>query len=125
MHTEKSSINLWASFLAKHKLTIQRVDQFDLLLKLCEILATKGKPRVQPYKAELETRKLLCLTAMDNSIDLTQLTYKGRLAMSRGLLDMWNKTYAEKYGSSFGTVGDREVKRRNIKIQLGKKQVDM
>jgi len=113
-----SAINLWASFLANHKLTAERTGRLDVLLQLCELLAAKGGPKVRPHTKRQECRRLVCDTAMEAGIDLTALKHRGRLAMSRGLLDAWNAAYAARYGSVLGTAGAREVVRRGAKTRL-------
>lgn len=110
-------INLWASFLAGHGLTVERVDT-NVLIRLCELLAAKGSPKVRPHQARLLSRELVCLTAMEAGIDLAGLKHRGRLLMTRGLLDAWNAAYAKRYGSNFGTSGVREAARRDVKGRL-------
>lgn len=113
------AINLWASFLAGHGLTVERVDP-SVLIKLCERLAAKGSPKVRPHQARLLSRELVCLTAMEAGIDLAGLKHRGRLLMTRGLLDAWNAAYAKRFGSNFGTSGVREASRRDVKARLAK-----
>jgi hypothetical protein len=95
----KEYIDLWANFLMNERLTPQRVDDPMVLVRLCELLAQTGKPIIRPYAKRLLTRRLVCVTAMEHGIDLAGLKFRGKLAMSRGLLDAWNKAYVERYGS--------------------------
>jgi len=57
--------------------------------------------------------------AMAHGIDLAAMKHNGKVAMARGMLDAWNKTYAIKYGSNMGTAGIKESIRRNVKTTLG------
>lgn len=113
----KSLINLWANFLMNHKLTPERVDPMKLVA-LAELLAAKGSPKHRPHTAQLESRRLVCETAMEAGIDLSSWKYHGKVAMARGLLDMWNTVYQQRYGSTFGTAGAKEVTRRDVKTKL-------
>jgi len=108
----------WHSFLDNHKL-----DYNDpKLQELCVQLALRGRPKVRPHKARLESRRLVCLVAIEMGLDLTAIKHKGKIVMSRGLLDAWNLAYKEKYGSTLGTAGSKEVTRRNIKTKLSKQK---
>lgn len=114
----KSNVDLWANFLANEKLTPARVEDPMLLVKLCEKLAETGGPRVKPYAAKLISRRRVVNQAMDLGIDLAALKDRGKLIMSRGLLDIWNSEYAKRYGSNVGTAAWKEAKRRDIKTLL-------
>lgn len=115
-----SPLNLWGCFLVNHKLTMKRCPYPEQLIDFIKLLAATGvTPKVKPYAKQLETRRFVCVTAMEAGIDLTNWKHKGRPAMSRGLLDMWNKVYQERYNSTYGTAGEREAIRRNVKIKLG------
>lgn len=111
-------IDKWANFLANEKLTPKRVDNPMVLVELCEALAAKQGPKTRPYAAKQESRLLVCETAIDLGIDLTQFKIGHKLVMARSLLDAWNKVYEKRFGSTFGTVGEKEVTRRLIKTQL-------
>lgn len=113
--SEKSVIDLWANFLANEKLTPQRVDDPMLLVRLCEELAKRARPKIRPYTDKLKSRALVAVTAIDLGIDLAGLKHDGRMAMARSLLDIWNVEYAMKFGSAYGTAGWREDRRRKAK----------
>lgn len=117
-----SDINLWALFLANEKLTPRRTGQPMVLVRLCELLAGHGGPRYRPHAARLASRRLVCETAMDAGIDLAGMKYKGKLAMSRGLLDVWNEVYGKRYGSIVGTAGEYEAIRRDTKSAVSARQ---
>lgn len=108
----------WENFLENEKLYADRLDgDIDRLVLLCEKLASIRPPKIKPHKAKLESRRLVAETAIDMGFDLTQLKYKGRPAMGRGLLDVWNVVYKERFGTNYGTSGAKEVIRRNIKLK--------
>lgn len=120
-----AEINQWANFLANHKLTPKRVKHpaaIALLIQLCELLARKGSPKMRPYTARLQSRRLVCMTAMQAGIDLASMKHHGKMAMSRGLLDSWNQTYREAYLSTLGTAGAKEATRRDVKTKLAKER---
>ena len=100
-------MDLWARFLAHEKLDPKNMssDWVLKLINLTEELVKRGNPKYRPYKDRLETRKLICETAMDLGIDLTGIKHKwkGKYMIGRGLLDMWNKVCIERYGSVYGT----------------------
>ena len=113
-------IDKWANFLANEKLRPSSVgEQWTMeLVRLCEALAAKRGPKVSPYRAKLESRRLVCETAMDLGIDLPAIKARGRVAMARSLLDAWNSAYAARHGSTFGTAAAREAIRRNVVTRL-------
>lgn len=110
-----SPIDVWAAFLANERLTPCRVQHPMVLVRLCEELAKGGMPRCKPYPERLKTRLTVAQTAIGLGIDLAALKFHGKLAMGRGLLDVWNAVYAKQFGSSFGTAGWKEDKRRFCK----------
>ncbi len=118
-----TNLERWSNFLDNEHLSLDRLTSNDQvkILKLVDILAKVEGPKRSPYKLRLESRRKLVLAAMEAGIDLAAIKYKGKMAMSRGLLDMWNTTYKERYGSTFGTSGNKESIRRDIKIKLSKK----
>jgi hypothetical protein len=122
--SNKPVIDLWANFLMNEKLVTQHMDTDDVLaiIKLCEVLATKRGPKIRPYNLRLESRKLVCETAMELGIDLTAIRYHGKVMMARGLLDAWNKAYAERYGSAVGTASKMEASRRDVKTRLAERR---
>jgi hypothetical protein len=115
-------IDLWANFLAHEKLTPNRVeDTWAMeLVRLCEALAAKARPKFKPYRERLLTRQILCETAMELGIDLASIKNKHnqKIIMGRGLLDIWNQVYERRFGSSYGTAGEWEATRRNVKTNL-------
>lgn len=115
-----SILDRWGNFLAWEKITVQREVPVEQLLDFIKLLSTRGEPKSKPYKLRLATRRIICETAIDNGIDLTKWKFKGRLTMSRGLLDMWNKVYQERFQSTYGTPGAKEAIRRDVKTKLGK-----
>jgi hypothetical protein len=123
--SDKSLMNLWASFLANHKLTAERTGNLEVLLSLCKLLAAIEGPKVKPHTARLRSRRLVCLTAMEAGIDLTALKCHGKVAMARGLLDMWNACYQERYGGTYGTARAKEVSRRGVKTKLAERNMEV
>jgi len=114
-------IDIWANFLANHKLTPQRVPNQMILVQLCKKLSETGEtPKYKPYHARLKSRELVCKIAMTNGIDLAAIKHNCKVAMSRGLLDAWNKAYQEVYGSAYGTAGAKEADRRDIMTSVRK-----
>lgn len=117
----KSPIDLWAGFLDHEKLGPDRTGvNVMVLVKLCEELA---KDHSEPYfyrdyKSRLQHRRWLVNKAMDLGIDLPAIKHKGRVAMGRGLLDIWNEQYQIRYGSNVGTVSRHEVVRRTVVTKL-------
>ncbi len=127
MHSNPSPMNLWANFLDIHYLSVGRVgnQHCQKLVLLCQELGKIERPKIRPYTARLMSRRLVCQVAMDLGIDLTAMKGKDKkMAMHRGLLDIWNQVYKEKYGDTFGTPGAKEVVRRNVKTKLGRKVKD-
>ena len=120
----KSVINLWANFLANEKLRSADIsEEWTMrLISLCEALAAKRSPRIASHKDKLLSRQFVCETAMDLGLDLPAIrNRRGKVAMGRGLLDAWNKTYAARHGTTHGTASDLEAKRRDIVTKLSKK----
>jgi hypothetical protein len=117
-------LNLWASFLAAEKLTAKTVDNFEVLLDLAQELAKRGVvPSRRPYKDRIQSRRLVVNAAMDLGIDLTGLKKQGdKLAMGRGLLDVWKEEYARRFGSAFGTAAWAELKRRAVVTKLAEQR---
>ncbi len=100
----------WARFLMNEKLDPNR------LIDLCNELTKIRNPRIKPYKEKLESRRLVCEVAIDLGIDLGSIKNKyGKIAMTRGLLDMWNTILKERFGDNFGTNTWKEAKRRDLK----------
>lgn len=113
-------IDKWANFLMNERLSPQRVPNPMVLVRLCELLSATGPPKRKPYADRLKSRRLVCLVAMENGIDLAGLKHRRKMSMSRGLLDIWNTVYQERYGSSYGTSGGKEVSRRDVKTRLAR-----
>jgi hypothetical protein len=121
LRKKKPLINLWASFLADHKLQPADVEEHWVLelIRLAEELCKRGEPRYSPYADRLKARELVCVAAMDLGIDLPAIkSRKGKTAMGRGLLDAWNIAYKKRHGSIVGTASAKEAKRRDIKTKL-------
>ncbi len=114
----KSPIDAWGRFLSHEKLTPSRVPDPMVLVSLCERLAQDGPPCIRMHLDTLASRTRVVKAAMDMGIDLAGIRYRGRPAMGRGLLDAWNREYAARFGSTVGTAGEREVKRRGVKTRL-------
>lgn len=117
--------SLWTDFLSNEHLGPERIDSYDQILMITNLvhaLAAQRSPKVRPHAAKLDTRRLIANTAMDLRIDLSAIKKRGKIAMGRGLLDVWNAEYAKRYGSNVGTASAREAKRRDIKTKLRRKQ---
>ena len=117
--TKKSDIDLWANFLANEKLTPARCGEHLMqIVALCERMSASRGPLVRPYRAKLASRDFVCQTAMFMGIDLSAIKYHGKIAMSRGMLDAWNKEYVRRFGSNFGTAATKEAQRRDVKTHV-------
>jgi hypothetical protein len=114
----KSNIDLWANFLANEKMTPKSVGEADTLklIDLCKKMAETRGPIIRPYAKKLESRRFVCMTAMDMGIDLPAMNRIGR-----GLLDAWNLSYKERHGTNYGTAAIKEAKRRDIVTKLSKR----
>jgi len=110
----------WSKFLEHEKLTPDRVMGVNVgrVIYLCNELARQGPPKFKPYAKRIETRRLICRTAIEMNFDLAAIKYHGKIAMGRGLLDVWMEEYATKFGSAYGTQAWRETKRRDVKTKL-------
>lgn len=119
-------LNEWANFLANEKLTSKAVGEEGtlVLLNLATELANRNvMPSRRPYAARLASRRLVVNAAMDLGIDLMALTkYDGKVAMGRGLIDMWHKVYAERFGSNYGTASWAELRRRRVVKKLSEER---
>lgn len=117
MEHETTPLERWINFLANEKLSARIGATWEShVFPVAEALANSGVvPRYTPYKQRLESRAILCRKAMDMGIDLAGIKHHGKIAMGRGLLDAWQKEYAERFGSNIGTAGWKETTRRNIK----------
>lgn len=120
----KPPIDLWANFFFNEKLDPKKMNEESImeLLYLCEVLAVKQAPTRHPYKDRIACRRLAVDTALDLGIDLIDFKNKqnGKIMIGRGLLDVWQVAYQERYGSTVGTRGAWEAKRRDIKTKLAK-----
>ncbi len=117
----KSNIDCWANFLMNEKLEPSTVGEENtpVLIYLAEKAGEIRRPNISMHKHKLESRAFLCKLAMDLGIDLPALkNNKGKMSMSRGLLDAWNKAYKEKFGSTVGTASEYEATRRDVKTDL-------
>lgn len=118
----RNSVDKWAQFLVNEKLTPARVGERLLhLVQLCERLSEGGPPYLRMHKDKLDSRRRVVVAAMDLGLDLAAIRYRGKVAMGRGLLDVWNVEYSRRFGSNVGTASAREVKRRDIVTKLSKK----
>jgi hypothetical protein len=116
-------INLWANFLSQEKLTPKSIGEegTQVLLDLTVELANrKVMPSRRPYAARIASRRLIVVAAMDLGIDLMAITkvYDGKVAMGRGLIDVWHQVYAERFGSNYGTASWAELRRRRVVTKL-------
>lgn len=121
---EKTALNYWAQFFANEKLTPASIgaESTLVLMKLCAELAKTGSPfdgKGISHASKIAARRLAVNTAMDLGIDLMKMRKPGRHrgskpAMGRGLLDVWNEEYAKRFGSTVGTPGAFEIKRRKV-----------
>lgn len=114
-----SDINKWANFLMNDKLSPAGLKDDDVLviLDLCAKLAQIRPPKIQMHKDKIESRRLVCVTAMEAGYDLAGIKRHGKMAMGRGLLDVWNEEYKKKFGTIFGTLGEQEVIRRGVSTE--------
>jgi hypothetical protein len=117
------SINNWANFLANEKLDPEYISSADTsrLMDLCIKLDELGyTPKISMYKHKMESRKILVKVAMSIELDLLSIKHKftGKRLIGRGLLDMWNQVYQERFGSTIGTSGAKEAQRRDVKTKL-------
>lgn len=109
-----NDLDRWAQFFAHEKL-VKNIDDKMSLVTLAQTLVAKGaRPYYKPYMKRVETRILLVNTAMDLGIDLA------KFRVGRALLDTWNEQYKIRFGSTIGTPGWQEAKRRDIKTKLSK-----
>ena len=122
----KSPIDLWANFLFNEKIVAgpKVGEQWTFkIIKLCEELAKTGSPKIRPYKAKIETRKIVVEKAMDLGIDLPSIkNQNGRAIIGRGLLDVWNQCYNKRHGSIIGTQGQLVATHRDIVTKLSKEE---
>lgn len=121
----KPVINLWANFLFNEKLDPKALTPGDTLklMELCAKLAEIRPPCIKMHKDKIESRRLVCSTAMDLGIDLLAMKrakhHGGKKpAIGRGLLDVWNEEYAKRFGSIVGTPGQAEIIRRTIVTKM-------
>lgn len=129
--TTRNNIDKWANFLANEHLdpnSLTRAD-IDTVLRLCQRLSLNGGPyegvKGSPmHKHTIEARRKVCHACFDLLIDLTKIKRrkgpKGglKVAMGRGLLDVWNEEYTKRYGGNVGTPGVYESTRRNIVTRM-------
>ena len=116
---ERSPVDIWAGFLAFDKLTPERCGENVMrVVALCERLAAvQPQPKFfRSYQDRTEARRLVCETAIIMGLALTSIKHRGKVAMGRGLLDVWRAVYAERFGSDVGTAGDKEARRRNARM---------
>lgn len=121
----KSHINLWANFVMNEKLDPKTLSEKDVLvlMTICEALAADGPPKITMHPDKINSRRLLCRKAIEMGIDLTKMK-RGRMkmAMGRGLLDVWNEEYGKKFGGTLGTSGAAEITRRSIVTAAAKRR---
>lgn len=119
-------INLWANFLSCERLEPKYVGEegTEVLLDLAIELGKRGKtPSRRPYIGRIASRRLVVVAAMDLGIDLMALTTnRGKVAMGRGLIDVWHQIYAERFGSNFGTASWAELRRRRVVTKLSEER---
>src|SRR6516162_3453832 len=123
--SEKSDIDLWASFLANEKLEPERMEyeeEIEDMIRLAQTLAGLRSPKVRPHKERQACRRLVAATAIDLGIDLTAIKVRGKVLMARSLLDAWNEVCTKRFGSIYGSAGYFEAKRRDIKTRLAKRR---
>jgi hypothetical protein len=120
------SANKWASFLSFDKLDAGKLSNPKhvlQLVELCNKLAEIRAPSYASHAEKMKCRALVCTTAFDLGIDLMAMKrgkYGGgtKVAMGRGLLDVWNAEYAKRFGSIVGTAGAAEITRRTVVTRL-------
>lgn len=121
-----SNVNKWANFLKNEKLDPAKLADSDVvkLLALATKLAESGPPKIGCHADKMESRRKVCTTAFDLSIDLLAMKIKkfqgrgSKPAIGRGLLDVWNEQYNKRFGGTLGTPGAAEVTRRSIVTKL-------
>lgn len=123
-----STIVVWGNFLVHEKLDPVVLEDRDVelvIILITELAVRFPNPKpFKAYNARLICRDQVCNTAMDLGIDLTGMkNRKGKQAIGRGLLDSWVKEYGKRYGGTVGTVGDTEIKRREIVSRLAKQGI--
>jgi len=120
----RTTPNLWLSFFQHEKIDVLKVDVewVKPLMILVHKLSEFATPKYRPYAARLETRRILCTYAMDLGIDLPAIRHNGKVAMGRGLLDIWMDVYAKRFGSNHGTNAWAELKRRGVSTKLSKEK---
>lgn len=118
----KDWMDSWANFFFNEKLDPAKMDEESMmeLVWFCEQLSKMRAPCIRMHMDKLQTRKYACYLAMDLGIDLMEFRDKrtGKHLIGRGLLDMWNEVYTKRFGSTVGTRGAWEAKRRDCKIKL-------
>lgn len=116
----------WFNLLENHGFNNKMVGLSVLKPLVRELVREHGWPEgwATTHKKRSMWRVALCRTAMEYGVDLAEFKYRGRLVMTRGLLDVWNKVYQEKYGSAAGTAGQKEAVRRDVKTRLAKELKD-
>lgn len=120
------SANKWASFLSFDKLDAGKLvnnKHVLQLMELCQKLAAIREPSYKSHAEKMVCRRLVCTTAFDLGIDLMAMKrgkYGGgsKVAMGRGLLDVWNEEYKKRFGSILGTSGAAEITRRTVVTKL-------
>lgn len=121
----KSAIDYWAQFFAHEKLdpkTFLDNKHVEQLIALCQKLAETGTPydgKGFSHVAKMNARRRAVNAAMDMGFDLLAIRKRGHIrgskpAIGRGLLDVWNEEYRERFGSTVGTPGAFEITRRKI-----------
>ena len=118
--TTTAVVEKWANFLAFERIAPDRMEYPEDLDTLCRALASRGEPKHTPYSKRIASRELICNVAMDIGYDIASLRYRGKIMISRGLLDVWAKVYRARFGSAAGTLAARELTRRNIKQRLAR-----
>lgn len=123
----KTAAEVWANFLFNEKLTQDILEQMGVskLIDFFRALEAKGRPDIRSHTHKMAARRLLVNTAMECEIDLTKLKkFGGKVAMGRGLLDVWNEEYKKRFGGNIGTDGVYEAKRRNVVTKLSNQRAE-
>lgn len=123
----KTAAEVWANFLLNEKLTQEILEQMGVskLIDFFRALEAKGRPDIRSHTHEVATQRLLVKTTMECQIDLTRLKkFGGKVAMGRGLLDVWNEEYKKCFGGNIGTDGVHEAKCRNVITKLSNQRTE-
>lgn len=118
---DRNEATVWLNFLRHEKLDPERTDpkSAERLKELATRLGAGGGCKTflgYGYADRIKCRRIVCETAIDMGFDLMSVKHKGKPKplIGRGLLDVWNVVYKERFGGVIGTGGWFEDKRRKV-----------